>query len=113
MYLFCCINSNPLSYNTVLKSWHSICPMQNKRYVPAIALMNDRIYVAGGLNGASTLKSAEYYDQGTNKWITISSMNRTHIGFALAPLNGFLYAVAHKCSVERYDPKEDIWSMAC
>ena len=44
-------------------------------------------------DGSSCLRSVECYDPHTNRWSSVSSMNKRRGGVAVGVLNGFMYAV--------------------
>lgn len=88
-------------------------PMKYGRHEYAVAVMDGKIYIAGGVGDDkdySYLNTAECYDPITNEWTEIASMKHPRAEFALAELNGMLYAMGGHESIERYDPGQDIWT---
>lgn len=89
-------------------------PMMQRRYKYAAAVMNDRIYVAGGEFDPNTqLDSVECYDPVRNKWVQLANMNHPRSLFALVECDGTLYAMGHHESVERYDSLGNNWTDVC
>lgn len=85
--------------------------MQYGRFSYSAAIMNGKIYVAGGKNSPdSFLFSAECYDPTEGKWTKIANMNHSRADFGLVELRGSLYAMGHHKAIERYDPVRDVWS---
>lgn len=92
-------------------------PMQYGRCNYAAAIMNGKIYVAGGdidpfeYSPCLRLSSVECYDPVDNKWTNVANMNFPRTNFALVESNGMLLAIGHHASVERYDPIRDVWTV--
>lgn len=85
--------------------------MDHGRYDYAGAIMNAKIYVAGGHGDHdSILDSVECYDPAKNEWLEIANMNHQRANFALVELKGNLYAMGYHRSIERYDPVQDAWT---
>jgi N-acetylneuraminic acid mutarotase len=60
------------------------------RYDHSVAVLGDVLYVMGGADGYSTLKTAERYDSKTNRWSPIGDMTVRRVGASAAALNGNL-----------------------
>lgn len=52
-----------------------------------------RLYVVGGKDGSSCLKTVEQYDPHTNKWTLRASMIKRRGAVGVGVLNGYMYAV--------------------
>lgn len=84
------------------------------RYNYSAVVMNRQIYVAGGQDGIdSYLSTVECYNPLKNEWTEIPSMVYPRANFALAELNGKLYAIGHHKAVEQYDPDRKEWTVVC
>ena len=87
------------------------------RYYPGIAVMNDNLYVIGGLdNKWRPLKVCERYDPRQRKWIEIAKLRSPRWNLGVATLRNKLYAIGGNHNLEQfantvevYDPKEDSW----
>lgn len=87
-------------------------PMHFARYNYSAAIMNGKIYVAGGRNGSgSPLISVECYDPVEDKWIEVSNMNHPRASFGLVEKNSYLYALGYHESIEQYDPLRNVWTV--
>lgn len=51
------------------------------------------MYVVGGKDGSSCLKTVEQYDPHTNKWTLCASMIKRRGAVGVGVLNGYMYAV--------------------
>lgn len=104
-------------YNPETDSWAPVASMHfNHGGTPAVGVISDKIYVAGGLSNTS-LRDLEVYDPSTNIWTVLASMSvaRNHTGGAV--IDGKFYVVGGRSSLinsrdtlEVYDPGTDSWS---
>jgi N-acetylneuraminic acid mutarotase len=53
-----------------------------------VAVLGDVLYVMGGCDDNSTLKTAERYDPKTDRWSPIADMNVQRYGASATALNG-------------------------
>ena len=89
--------------------------MPTERYQPAVAALDNKIYVTGGI-GDGVMTSVDCYDPDTNTWSQMANMNIGRYGHSLVSLNGRLYAiggwdVGSVDSVEVYDPDNNTWTL--
>ena len=65
-------------FDPILATWEEVAAMNEARWNAFGAAMNDKIYIAGGLNvnagGYIVLKSCEVYDPSTNEWQVMSNL---------------------------------------
>lgn len=73
-------------YNARTNKWHRAPDMIRRRRFFFSCVMNNRLYVAGGMNANHTLTTAEVYDPCTKRWSFISNMNTS-----MAPFGGVVY----------------------
>lgn len=97
--------------------------MSVMRSTAGVAVLNNRLYVAGGRDGSACHRTVESFDPNTNRWSKRAPMNICRGGVGVTVANGYLYALGgHDCpasnpsvsrtdTVERYDPKADKWEM--
>lgn len=98
-------------------AWETKAPMPTVRWGAASGVINGKLYVAGGWNGANSLATLEVYDQATNTWATKASMSIARDGAAGGVINGKLYVVGGDiaqnqklATLEVYDPATDTWA---
>ncbi len=97
--------------------------MQTRRYAPAAAALNGKLYVLGGYVSEGgypyqILPTVEAYDPTTDTWTNKASMTRARFAHGAVTLNGTIYAIggnstadgAALASVEQYDPVSDTWT---
>lgn len=58
--------------------------MNTPRAWPGVTVFDGRIYVLGGFDGSSRLRTAEMYDPETNRWTYINSMITPRAGCSSA-----------------------------
>jgi len=106
-------------YDLATNAWEAVTPMATARASHAMAVLDGRLYAAGGHNDdedghTSYLTSVERYDPATNAWEAVAPMATARCNFAMAVVDGKLYAVGgydsdYFSSVERYDSALDAW----
>ena len=86
--------------------------MPTKRYKTAVAALDNKIYVTGGMGSYQTLSSVNCYDPDTNTWSQMANMNIARSGHSLVSLQGRLYAIGGDWvdDVEVYDPYSNTWT---
>ena len=73
------------------------------------------LFLLGGHNGVSHLRSVERFDPVSSEWTMVAPMSHPRTGLSVAVLNGLLYAVGgHDGSgylslVQCYDPHTKTW----
>lgn len=87
--------------------------MEYARYFTLSAVLNGNIIVAGGCGGRDyheSLVSVESYDPVCDKWTQLAPMKLPRGDYALVQSKGFLYAMGHNRTAERFDPNRNFWS---
>jgi uncharacterized protein (TIGR03437 family) len=64
------------SYNPGTNSWSDLTPMNQARFGHEAALIEGKLYVAGGNGASGPVASAEVYDFNTGGWSPIAPLNR-------------------------------------
>lgn len=80
--------------DTENQQWERIPSMIQQRCRFGAATFKGKIYVAGGYDGTSFLKSVEVYDPVEKKWSPVSPMNMRRSRVSLVSTNEGLFAVA-------------------
>ena len=104
-------------YNPTTNTWASKAPKPTGVSNAGAAVVNNKIYVAGGYNG-TCLSTLEVYDLTSNSWTVLAPLPSVRCGAAVASVNNQVYAIggndgttqASTCFV--YNPTSNIWS-AC
>ena len=109
-------------YNTnTLVPWTPRAPLPASRQFPnGAAVINGKIYVAGGLTALGPTRSLYVYNVAANSWSTMTPMPVRSYGGAAAAIDGKLWVVAttpgdsgryiDPARIFRYDPATDSWS---
>ena len=84
-------------FDPILATWEEVAAMNEARWNAFGAAMNDKIYIAGGLNGNAecyiVLKSCEVYDPSTNEWQVMSNLKVCHQAANMVCVQEALYVV--------------------
>lgn len=85
--------------------------MNDARSYPSVAVLNEKIYVAGGMGSFNELLWCfEVFDPKTDEWIDLPNMRFSLRELTMLPIldNNRLYAI--EMAVERYDPLTNRWT---
>lgn len=106
------------------KEWLSLSPMSTPRDGATYAVVNNKVYLFGGIGGISNerriLTSVEVYDIATNRWSYLPSMKTAREGASVAVLDGKIYLFGggadsdtndHYNLSEVFDTKTNTWTV--
>jgi N-acetylneuraminic acid mutarotase len=93
-------------------------PVGTERGGSGVAVLDETVYVLGGMQGAVTVDDAWVYDTAADVWSPIESLPAPGDHLVAAAVDGKVYAIggraggieAHVPSVHVYDPEADAWS---
>ena len=118
LYSFGGVSSATFVYDPDADTWSPVAPMEFLHGgTAAVGVIEDKIYVAGGTHGSSSISALEVYDPATNTWTRRASMSVARDHCAGAVIDGKFYVVAGRGSagagtaLEVYDPVANNWSM--
>jgi N-acetylneuraminic acid mutarotase len=107
-------------YDPATDTWTTKAPMPTARLRAGAAVINGKLYVAGGSTDQSSgIGSAalEVYDPASDTWVTKAPMPNGRMKIGVGELDGILYAVSGWAdqfnlvsTVEAYDPSSDTWT---
>jgi YVTN family beta-propeller protein len=102
-------------YDPITDTWNSKASMPTARSFASAAVVNNLVYVIGGLGDSSVLNKVEVYDPVANSWVSRNPMlNPTYIA-GCDVLNGKIYVIGGGDGinplnlVREYDPATDTW----
>lgn len=115
-----------LCYHPGTRKWHTLGPMHHDRSQAAAVVLDDYLYVIGGNAPRRTvLTSVERYSFDEGVWEEVASLKEARAGCAAGAAEGLLVVaggdseVARErafyrarttlCSVEVYQPRENVW----
>jgi uncharacterized protein (TIGR03437 family) len=117
IYAFGGTSNRCFVYNPQANNWTDVAPMRFQHAnTPAVAVINDRIYVAGGNGPNMNQTELEVYDPAANTWTPLVSMSVPRNHTAGAAINGKFYVVggrpgdAAARALEVYDPATNRWT---
>ena len=61
-------------YDLATKSWEAVAPMGQARFTHAAAVLDGKLYAAGGYDDEGWLSSVERYDPAANAWEAVAPM---------------------------------------
>jgi N-acetylneuraminic acid mutarotase len=107
-------------YSPETNSWNSVAPMPTARQGIDCGIVDDKIYVIGGITSFSSItKKNEVYDPATNTWSEKTSIPTLRNRSAIVTMDSLVYVIAGAGSssdiwknigtVECYNPKTDSW----
>jgi len=120
LYSFGGPSTQTFVYDELNDSWSEVASMLFFQVLtPAVGVFNDKIYVAGGVNGGvgNTMQNqVEVYDPVANTWTALQPMKfgRNHCGGAF--IDGKFYVIGGRRRViafdtnEVYDPQTNTWT---
>lgn len=107
-------------YDPTNDTWADVAPLPLPRGAAGVAVMNRKIYVAGGLRDGAAVNDFTAYDPVTNTWETLPAMPTARDHLVAVALNGKVYAIGGRpgsnaacgplTTVEVYNPATNTWS---
>ncbi|MBR0597516.1 Kelch repeat-containing protein [Sinanaerobacter chloroacetimidivorans] len=96
-------------------TWHIGLSMPTARHFIGSAVIEDKIYVMGGISGAGYLKTVEIYNTTTNKWTTGTSIPTTRANMCLSSIDQKIYLIGgyngiYYNTVEIFDSTSNTWT---
>lgn len=93
-------------------------PPTRARGSAAVAVLDDRIYLIGGLRSAASVPDFDVYDPATGVWTPLPPLPRAADHLVAGGIGGRIYAVGgrdgsitgHTTQVDVYDPQTGVWS---
>ncbi|RUS78504.1 hypothetical protein EGW08_013751 [Elysia chlorotica] len=102
-------------FDVYTKTWQVYQHLSHPRSSHGMAVLDQRIVVAGGEDAFLITASVESFDPDENIWTALPSMNYPRYGLGLATLDNTLYALGGYVgsetgeTVEKYDPNCGMW----
>ena len=118
------VRRNFFRYTVAGRRWERLSPMPTARGASGVAVLGDKLYVAGGLDAArppgkplgTATDAVEVFDFDRGRWAQAAPMSRPREHVAAAEFDGHLYVFGGRdrkddalSDAERYDPKRDRW----
>ena len=75
-----CYISLPTRYDPTTDKWSPVVAMNCRRSGAGVCVVNGKLYVIGGFDGGTYLKSVEWMDVDNAQWRTAASMNYRRLG---------------------------------
>src|SRR5262245_39269774 len=117
LYAFGGTSNRTFLYNPQLNSWSDVAQMRFMHAnTPAVGVINDKIYVAGGNGPNMDQTELEVYDPAMNTWTQLASMSVPRNHTAGGVINGKFYVAGGRpgdtaaSALEVYDPATNVWT---
>jgi uncharacterized protein (TIGR03437 family) len=117
LYAFGGTSNRTFVYNLQSNSWSDVAPMRFQHgNTPAVGVINNKIYVAGGNGPNMNQTELEVYDPAMNTWTQLASMSVPRNHTAGGAINGKFYVAGGRpgdtaaSALEAYDPQTNIWT---
>src|SRR5262249_27951751 len=117
LYSFGGTSNRVFAYNRGADSWSEVASMRFQHgNTPAVAMIENRIYVAGGTGPGMTGNEVEVYGASANTWTSVASMSVPRNHCAGGAINGKFYVVPGRgnpmapSAFEVYDPQTNTWT---
>jgi hypothetical protein len=108
------IDGNTYEYDPQTNAWQMVARMNVPRGASGVAVINDRIYVAGGLAATGSVAAFEVFDPASRTWTVLPNMPSARDHLTAQAVNGRFYAIAGRTSMdlranEEFDPATSTW----
>uniref|UniRef100_G3N7M3 BTB domain-containing protein n=1 Tax=Gasterosteus aculeatus aculeatus TaxID=481459 RepID=G3N7M3_GASAC len=84
-----------LIYDPASNRWSEGTPMISARSSFGLAVLEDKLYAAGGYNNPCCVRQVERYDRATDRWSPVRDMAGARWGFCLCVVEREVYAAQH------------------
>jgi len=102
-------------YDPATNTWGGRISELSQKF-PAVAVVDSKLYLAGGLNAGVVSSEASSYDLATNEWTSLPPMAVARYAATAVGVNGLLYVIggytafaAPLATVEVYNPATNTW----
>src|SRR5262245_44929908 len=117
LYAFGGTSNRTFLYNPQTNSWSDVAPMRFQHAnSPAVGVIKDKIYVAGGSGPNMNQTELEVYDPALNTWTQLASMSIGRNHTAGGVIDSKFYVVGGRpgdvagSALEVYDPATNAWT---
>jgi uncharacterized protein (TIGR03437 family) len=102
-------------YDPASNQWTTVARMNEPRGASGVAVIGNKVYVAGGLSGTRSVASFEVFDADTRQWTRLPDMPTARDHLTAQAIGGKFYAIAGRVggnnfrANEEYDPATNVW----
>ncbi len=104
---------------TIDASWSTKASMPTARGAFGLGVVNNKVYVIGGIDGSTPLATNEEYDPATNTWANKTPMTTARYGVTAAVVDNKIHLIGGSNTVpftsalttnEEFDPSTNTWA---
>jgi uncharacterized protein (TIGR03437 family) len=108
------VDGNTYEFDPQTNSWQTVARMNVPRGASGVAVINNKIYVAGGLAPDRSVNTFEVFDPGTRAWTMLPNMPTARDHLTAQAVNGRFYALAGRAAAdlranEEFDAATNAW----
>ena len=108
------VDGNTYEYDPRSNSWQTVGRMNVARGASGVAVIDNKIYVAGGLAPDRSVNAFEVFDPATRVWTVLPSMPTARDHLTAQALNGRFYALAGRAgsdfrTTEEFETATNTW----
>ena len=113
-----CVEGTVERYDLTANQWEDCGSMNEPRFGPGLAALDDKLYVLGGQLGNSVSRTVEEFDPHQGKWTYTTPMIKARYDIRVCVYNSKLYVVGgwgkrrnrqRRRSCEMFDPVTKVW----
>lgn len=109
------VDGNTYEYDPIIDRWSTVARMGEARGASGVAVVGNRIFVAGGLAGARSVGTFEAFDTASKQWSRLPDMPTVRDHLTAQAVNGRIYAIGGRVGAanlranEEFDPASNTW----
>ena len=101
-------------YDATTQHWERAASLRRARGASGVAVLDGKIYAAGGQDGGQTFPYLAVYDPDADDWEELADMPTARNHLAAAAVNGIFYAISGRSgglrgAMEAYNPSTGRW----
>jgi len=102
-------------YDPEVNRWSSVARMPRPRGASGVAVIGQRIYIAGGVGATGTVPTLDVFDTAAGEWSLLAPMANARDHLTAQAVDGRVFAIAGRnggtqiAATEEYDPASNTW----
>ncbi|MCZ2151656.1 MAG: hypothetical protein LC126_28260 [Bryobacterales bacterium] len=111
------VDGNTYQYDPGTGQWSTVARMGEPRAASGVAVIGNRIYVAGGYAITQSTAAFEVFDTDTRQWSRLPDLPTARDHLTAQAVNGRIYAISGRSGItyfranEEFDPAANTWNI--